>query len=105
MRNPTDWSPGAPLFYAGVYYLTGGVNPDLARAAVALLGALMILIVYLLGRRLAGPAVGVGAALLAAIYPAFIDNSEQFVSEPIAAFTLSAAVLGVFWAADARRSP
>jgi 4-amino-4-deoxy-L-arabinose transferase-like glycosyltransferase len=105
MRNPTDWSPGAPLFYTGVYYLTGGVHPDLARAAVALLGALMILIVYLLGRRLGGPAVGVGAALLAAIYPAFIDNSEQFVSEPIAAFTLSAAVLGVFWAADPGRSP
>ena len=31
MQHPTDWSPGAPLFYAGVYYLTGGVHPDLAR--------------------------------------------------------------------------
>jgi 4-amino-4-deoxy-L-arabinose transferase-like glycosyltransferase len=104
MRNPTDWSPGAPIFYAGVYYLTGGVNEDVARAVVAVLGALMVLIVYLLGRRLAGPVVGVGAALLAAIYPAFIDNSEQFVSEPIAAFTLAAAVLGIFWAADPRRT-
>jgi 4-amino-4-deoxy-L-arabinose transferase-like glycosyltransferase len=104
MRNPTDWSPGAPIFYAGVYYLTGGVHPDLARAAVALLGALMVLFVYLLGRRLAGPAVGVGGALLAAIYPAFIDNAEQFLSEPIAAFTLSGAVLATFWAADKRRS-
>ena len=104
MRNPTDWSPGAPIFYAGVYYLTGGVHPDLARAAVAVLGALMVLFVYLLGRRLAGPGVGIGAALLAAIYPAFIDNAEQFVSEPIAAFTLSGAVLGIFWAADAARS-
>jgi hypothetical protein len=62
------------------------------------------LFVYLLGRRLAGPAVGVGAALLAAIYPAFIDNAEQFVSEPIAAFTLSGAVLAMFWAADAGRT-
>src|SRR5215207_1413536 len=99
MRNPTDWSPGAPILYAGVYYLTGGVNPDVARAAVALLGALMILFVYLLGRRLAGPGVGVFAALLAAIYPAFIDNAEQFLSEPLAAFTLSGAVLAIFWAA------
>ena len=55
----------------------------------------MVLLVYLLGRRLGGPAVGLLAALLAAIYPAFIDNSEQFLSEPIAAFTLSAAVLGL----------
>ena len=95
MRNPTDWSPGAPIFYAGVYYLTGGVHEELARAVVAFLGALMVLFVYLLGpparraRRWAS-----SAALLAAIYPAFIDNTEQFLSEPIAAFTLSAAVLG-----------
>ena len=39
--------------------------------------------------------MGLLAALLAAIYPAFIDNSEQILSEPIAAFTLSAAVLGL----------
>ena len=58
MRNPTDWSPGAPIFYAGVYYLTGGVHPEVARAAVAFLGALMVLIVYLLGRRLGGPGGG-----------------------------------------------
>jgi hypothetical protein len=103
MRHPTDWSPGAPLFYAGVYYLTGGVHEDLARAAVAVLGALMILFVYLIGRRLAGPIVGVVAAALAAIYPTFIDNNEQFVSEPIAAFTLAAAVLGILWARDPGR--
>jgi 4-amino-4-deoxy-L-arabinose transferase-like glycosyltransferase len=104
MRNPTDWSPGAPIFYAGIYYVTGGVHEELARAVVAFLGGLMVLIVYLLGRRLAGPAVGVGAALLAAIYPAFIDNAEQFLSEPLAAFTLSAAVLATFWAADPGRT-
>jgi 4-amino-4-deoxy-L-arabinose transferase-like glycosyltransferase len=104
MRNPTDWSPGAPIFYAGIYYLTGGVHEELARAVVAFLGGLMVLFVYLLGRRLAGPAVGIGGALLAAIYPAFIDNAEQFLSEPLAAFTLSAAVLATFWAADPGRN-
>ena len=62
MRSPSDWSPGAPLLYAGVYFLTGGVDPERARIAVALLGAAMILIVYLLGRRLAGPVAGVVAA-------------------------------------------
>ena len=63
----------------------------------------MVLLVYLLGRRLGGPAVGLLAALLAAIYPTFIDNSEQILSEPIAAFTLTAAVLGFLWASDAGR--
>jgi 4-amino-4-deoxy-L-arabinose transferase-like glycosyltransferase len=104
MHHATDWSPGAPFLYAGVYYLTGGVHPDLARAAVAILGALMVLLVYLIGRRLGGPVVGVFAAGLAAIYPTFIDNNEQFVSEPIAAFTLAASVVGFLWASDRARS-
>jgi dolichyl-phosphate-mannose-protein mannosyltransferase len=103
MRSPSDWSPGAPLLYAGVYFLTGGVDAEKARIAVALLGAAMILIVYLLGRRLAGPVVGVVAGLLAAVYPAFLDNNGQLLSEPIAAFTLSAAVLSFMWAADEGR--
>ena len=73
MRNPTDWSPAAPFFHAGVYFVTGGVHRDLGLAAVALLGAAMVLFVYLLGRRLGGPAVGLGAALLVAVYPAFVS--------------------------------
>jgi 4-amino-4-deoxy-L-arabinose transferase-like glycosyltransferase len=103
MHSPSDWSPGAPLFYAGVYFVTGGVDPERARIAVALLGALMILFVYLLGRRLGGPAVGLVGAAGAAIYPTFIDNNGQFLSEPIAAFTLSAAVLSFLWASDEGR--
>ena len=63
----------------------------------------MVLLVYLLGRRLGGPGVGLLAALLAAIYPTFIDNSEQILSEPIAAFTLTAAMLGFLWASDPGR--
>jgi hypothetical protein len=104
MRHPADWSPLAPFFYAGVYRLTGGVNEKTGRAAVALLGGLMVLLVYLLGRRLGGPVVGILAALLAAIYPTFIDNNEQILSEPLAAFTLTAAVLGFLWASDPGRS-
>jgi len=53
-HDASDWSPGAPLLYAGVYYLTGGVRDGAARMVVALLGAAAIVIVFLLGRRLAG---------------------------------------------------
>jgi hypothetical protein len=100
MRSPSDWSPGAPLLYAGVYYLTGGVDPERGRIAVALLGAAMVLLTYLLGRRLGGPVVGVIAAFLAATYPTFLDNNGQLLGEPIAAFTLVAAVLSFLWASD-----
>ena len=47
--------PVAPFLYAGVYCLTGGANEEIGAHAVALLGALMVLFVYLLGRRLGGP--------------------------------------------------
>src|SRR3954451_13038093 len=56
--SPYDWSPGAPLVYAGVYYATGGVHPGAVRIVVALLGAMTIVLVYLIGRRLGGPLAG-----------------------------------------------
>jgi hypothetical protein len=103
MKHPADWSPVAPFLYAAVYRVNGGVNEELGRAVVAVLGALTVLFVYLLGRRLGGAGVGLLAALLTAIYPTFIDNSEQILSEPIAAFTLAAAMLAFLWASDAGR--
>jgi hypothetical protein len=105
MLHPADWSPVAPFLYATVYKVTGGVNEETGRVVVAVLGGLMVLLVYLLGRRLGGPGVGLLAALLVAIYPTFLDNSEQILSEPIAAFALTAAVLGFLWASDPGRSP
>ena len=62
--SPNDWSPGAPLLYGAVYYLTGGVHVKAALLLVALLGTGTILLTYLLGRRLAGPVAGLigGAA-------------------------------------------
>jgi 4-amino-4-deoxy-L-arabinose transferase-like glycosyltransferase len=101
--SPNDWSPGAPLLYAGVYYATGGVHPTAALLLVALLGTGTILLTYLLARRLAGPAAGVVAALLAATYPAFIENTGRLLAEPIALFWLPAAMLAFLWASDGGR--
>src|SRR5215211_8083185 len=98
--SPNDWSPGAPLLYAGVYFLTGGVHVKAALLVVALLGTGTILLTYLLGRRLGGPAAGVIGALLAATYPAFIENTGRMLAEPVALFWLPAAMLAFLWASD-----
>src|SRR3954453_13740765 len=41
-ESPNDWSPGAPLIYSGVYFVTGGVHDDAACILVALLGTAAI---------------------------------------------------------------
>jgi 4-amino-4-deoxy-L-arabinose transferase-like glycosyltransferase len=101
--SPNDWSPGAPLLYGAVYYLTGGVHVKAALLLVALLGTGTILLTYLLGRRLAGPVAGLIGALLAATYPAFIDNTGRLLAEPVALFWLPAAMLAFLWASDGGR--
>ena len=101
--SANDWSPGAPLLYAGVYYATGGVHPNAALILLALLGTVTILLTYLLARRLAGPAAGLLAAALAATYPAFIENTGRLLAEPVALVWLPAAMLAFLWASDGGR--
>jgi len=116
----TDYSPGLPLFVAGVYKLTGGVHERLARLVLALLGTLAILFTYLLARRLAGGVssfcrpqgdkrkgagggavvAGLIAALVVAVYPATIEYTGMLMTEPLAAMLLVGAILSILWAAD-----
>src|SRR3954467_6713102 len=112
----SNYSPGLPLFVAGVYEATGGVHERLARVVLAVVGALSVLFAYLIGRRLAclltrppnrpgscevGSAAVwaalVGAAIVA-IYPALLEYQGMLMSEPLAATLLSGGVLGVLWA-------
>jgi 4-amino-4-deoxy-L-arabinose transferase-like glycosyltransferase len=97
-RDASDWSPGPPLLFAGVYLVTGGVHDGAARLVLALLGTIGIAVVYLLGRRLGGPAVGLVAAGLVAVYPAFIYSTGLLLSEPVAILLLPATVLAMLWA-------
>ena len=53
-RDASDWSPGAPLLYAGSFYATGGAREGTARIVEMLLGVAAILVVFLLARRIAG---------------------------------------------------
>ena len=102
--NPYDFAPGAPFFAAGVYTLVGDVSPEAARLGLAVAGTVGVLVVYLLGRRLAGPLAGVVAAAVAAIYPPTLFYTSLLAGEVLAMVTVPAAVLAFLWAADRGRS-
>ena len=104
-ENPYDFAPGMPFFAAAVYWLTGGVSPVTARVAVALFGTVAVFVVFLLGRRLAGPWAGVIGAALAAVYPPTLFYTSLFSSEPLAMLTVPAGLLALVWAADRGRPP
>jgi hypothetical protein len=111
----SNYSPGLPLFVAGLYGVTGGVHERLARVMLALIGALSVLFAYLIARRLGrgaplvknphwgvedSPSVwpALAGALAVAIYPALREYQGMLMSEPLAATLLSGAVLAALWA-------
>jgi 4-amino-4-deoxy-L-arabinose transferase-like glycosyltransferase len=115
----SDYSPGLPLFVAGIYKVTGGVHERLARLILALLGTLAVVFTYLIARRLAQPSAlgnpegdqrtkvpgraviaALIAALVVAIYPATIQYTGMLMTEPLAATLLAGAMLGIFWAGE-----
>ena len=102
-RDASDWSPGAPLLYAGSFYATGGAREGTARIVELLLGMAAIVVVFLLGRRIACRPAGLIAAFGVAIYPPFIHSTGALFSEPPAIFTLPAAVLAFLWAGEQER--
>lgn len=111
-KNPTDWSPGAPLLYAAAFYATGGAREGTARIVEALCGLGSILVVFVLAERLGAVfgeisrrrAVGLLAAFAVAVYPPFIHATGELMSEPPAILTLPAAVLAFLWASEKERA-
>lgn len=99
-HDSSDWSPGAPLIFAGSFYATGGAREGTARIVELLFGLAAIVVVYLLGRRINCRPAGLIAAFGVAVYPPFIHSTGALFSEPAAMFTLPAAVLAFLWAAD-----
>jgi dolichyl-phosphate-mannose-protein mannosyltransferase len=99
--DSSDWSPGAPLIYAGAFYATGGAREGTARIVELLFGLAAILVAYLLGRRINCRPAGLIAAFAVAVYPPFIHSTGALFSEPPAIFTLPAAVLAFLWATGA----
>jgi hypothetical protein len=114
----SNYSPGLPLFVAGLYAASGGEHERFARVVLALIGTLSVLLAYLIGRRLAGqiqrtlkndPYRGPNSAsaefwgaltgaLVVAIYPALLEYQGMLMGEPAAATLLSGGVLAALWA-------
>jgi len=76
--HPPLW----PLFLAGVSKL-GGTSFLAHKAAGGVLGALAVVAIGLLGRRVAGPRVGLLAAAIAALYPALVAADGSLLTETL----------------------
>ena len=99
-QNPYDFAPGTPYFAAAIYALAGHVTPLTARVVMAVLSTLVIVVVFLIGRRLAGPWAGLVGAALTAVYPPAIFYAGLLMGEPLAMLTVASAMLAFLWAAD-----
>lgn len=100
----SNYSPGLPLFVAGLYKLSGGEHERFARVVLALIGTLSVLFSYLIARRLSGPFAGLVGAGAVAIYPALLEYQGMLMGEPLAATLLSGAILSILWAASGEGS-
>ncbi len=89
------WSFLYTFYLVGVYAVFG-IHPLAARILQAVLvGILQPLLVYLLGKRLFNPAVGVVAAALTAVYAYFIYYAACLMTEP---FYITAILAGLYLA-------
>ena len=83
LGQPTSYrEPGYPVFLAAVYKLTGG-NAAAGRLANAGLGAAACLLIFVLGKRLCGGAVGLGASAWSVFYPHFIYLNTMLLRESL----------------------
>ncbi|HSA55947.1 MAG TPA: glycosyltransferase family 39 protein, partial [Gemmatimonadaceae bacterium] len=84
-------APGFPFLLAAVYAVAGPGNHVAAHIAFCLVGALVVLPTYVLGRLLAGPAVAVLSGALVAVLPGVAYYSIHFSSEPLHTLALVSA--------------
>ena len=98
-QHPTTGrGPGYPLLLAAVYIVFRNLVPA-AVLTQCLIGALLCLVMYHIGRQLFGAWVGYTAALLGALHPLLIWYSPRLRCEPLLALLLA---LGIFWSLRVR---
>jgi len=95
------WAPGYPFALAPLYKLFG-TSLRVAKAFNAVVGALTVLPVFYLGRRLRDDAAGLLAGGLFAITPALVFWTASLFSEPLFTFGIAATLAVAAWAGDRR---
>jgi 4-amino-4-deoxy-L-arabinose transferase-like glycosyltransferase len=100
LRHPHFAAPGAPAVFALAYRISpaGRERPSDIPAAywvLAVVGTALIVVVYGLGALLAGPAAGVVAAALVAVYPPLVRTTGELLSEPLGGLQVTAGVLAL----------
>src|SRR3954467_12269662 len=88
-HTTAHWPPGYPVLLAGVYKLFGADTAN-ALIANAVLGALTVPLVYLIGLRAGGRAVAIVAATVLALFPGQILVADVALSETLYTFELVA---------------
>ena len=86
-----------PLFLAGIFRL-GGERYALPRLAQAVLGAISCTLLWLLGRAVFGPAVGLGAAVIAILYGPLIYFGGELLPATAIVFFALLLLLALLWA-------
>lgn len=101
-RPTAQHPPLFPMLLSGVsrvVWFVGGPNVDTTRwhqLAAATVSAAAIAAIAALGRALAGPRVGLAAAVIAAVYPPLWVNDAVVMSETLLALTTALVLLAVY---------
>jgi 4-amino-4-deoxy-L-arabinose transferase-like glycosyltransferase len=97
---PTAHKPPLYPFALALVTLSGGSSPVAHQLASAIIGTGIVIVVALIGRRVAGHRAGLVAAALAATYPAFVTRDGSLHSETPYTLLVGAAVLAALWARE-----
>jgi 4-amino-4-deoxy-L-arabinose transferase-like glycosyltransferase len=102
--DPTAFrAPGYPLFLVVVLFLTGK-SFVLARIVNILMGAVTVVLVFLLGERMFDRTTALIASLVLSIYPVFVGISGELISDTLFVFLVCAFLLMIALAGDDARS-
>ena len=96
----SNYSPGLPLFVAGVFEVTGDDDTRLARILLAIIASLAIPLTWVLGRRLGGSDAGLAGAAIVAFYPTMVNDNSMLLTEPLAATLAIGSIVSVLKARD-----
>ena len=96
------WPPGYSAFLAPAFALFGD-RLWAAWAMNALVGALTVVPIYAIGRRLFAPATGIASAAIAALLPSLVFWTPVLLSETLFTFLFACALAAILFAFDQSR--